>query len=659
MNNVLLNNLTRAHQALSESYPQRRLPQSASRRYDLTAETLKIFARHALAYSPLLLLCGVSALTAIGCDIVAPLVYKRFFDQLAIDPLHTAARASLKQIYRTIVLIASVSTISWVAWRACMLALIRFESRTMKDLTDHCFAYLQNHSQRFFTDNFAGALVKRVNRFAASFETIADQCTLDIGQTVLRIFFIVGVLFWRNTMLGCVFLAWTVAFVTFNFFFARWKLKFDLARAELDTKVTARLADTITNAINLKLFAGIDREIGQFEQVTDRHQRARSKTWTLGWYSEGIQGLSIRALEVVVLVMAVRYWLIGALTLGDFVLLRSYLFQLTDNVRQMGQDIRKIYEAVADANEMTEILLTRHEVVDEEGAPSLLVSQGAVEFRNVQFAYSASFEELARTTEAGTAEATKSLAGPESRARTPNLVLRDFSLKIGSGERVGIVGPSGGGKSTVLKLLVRLHDVKSGHILIDNQDIALVTQSSLHRAIAYVPQDPILFHRSLLENIRFSKPSATDDEVVDAAKLAHCHEFISSFPEGYETLVGERGVKLSGGERQRVAIARAILMNAPILVLDEATSSLDSESETYIQDSLARLVMGRTVIAVAHRLSTIRKMDRIVVVKEGHIVEEGSHDLLVKIENGLYQKLWSLQSTGPLETMAAPGKYLQ
>jgi len=597
----------------------------------LTAQTLRIFCGQALVYWPMLLLCAMSIVTVIGCDILAPLVYKRFFDQLAIDPLHTAARASLKQIYHTILLIAAVSTISWIAWRACMFTVIQFESRTMKDLTDHCFAYLQNHSQRFFTDNFAGALVKRVNRFAASFEVIADQCTLDIGQTILRIFFIVGVLFWRNTTLGAVFLAWTIAFVSFNFFFARWKLKFDLARAELDTKVTARLADTIANAINLKLFAAIDREVGQFEKITDTHQRARAKAWTLGWYSEGVQGFSIRALEIVVLILAVRYWLIGVLTLGDFVLLRSYLFQLTDNVRQMGQDIRRIYEAMADANEMTEILLAPHEVVDDEGAATLAVSTGAVQFRNVQFAYS----------------------------NSSNLVLRDFSLKIESGERVGIVGPSGGGKSTVLKLLVRLHDVKSGHILIDNQDIALVTQSSLHRNIAYVPQDPILFHRSLMENIRYSKPTAADEEVIHAAKLAHCHEFISSFSEGYETLVGERGVKLSGGERQRVAIARAILMNAPILVLDEATSSLDSESEMYIQDSLAKLVEERTVIAVAHRLSTIRKMDRIVVVKEGHIVEEGSHDLLVKIENGLYQKLWSLQSTDSLPAIADASGYVQ
>jgi ATP-binding cassette subfamily B protein len=591
---------------------------------------LKIFGRHALKYWPMLLLCGASIVTVIGCDMISPLIYRRFFNQLAIDPLHAAARGSLKQIYHTILLIAVVAGVSWIGWRACVFSVMTFESRTMKDLTDTCFDYLQNHSHKFFTDNFAGALVKRVNRFAASFEIIADQCTLDIGQTLLRIFVIVGVLFWRNAALGWVFLAWTTIFVSFNFFFARWKLKYDLARAELDTKVTARLADTIANAINLKLFAGIDREIREFEGITDKHQRARYKAWTLSWYSEGLQGLSIRALEIVVLVTAVRYWLIGALTLGDFVFLRSYLSQLTENVRVMGQDIRRIYEAIADANEMTEILSAPHEVVDAKGAAILAVSKGVVEFRNVQFSY----------------------------ASGAPLVLQDFSLKTGSGERVGIVGPSGGGKSTILKLLVRLHDVKGGHILIDHQDIALLTQASLHRSIAYVPQDPILFHRSLMENIRYSRPGASDEEVIRAAKLAHCHEFISGFLDGYETLVGERGVKLSGGERQRVAIARAILMAAPIFILDEATSSLDSESEMYIQDSLAQLVEGRTVIAVAHRLSTIRKMDRIVVVKDGHIVEAGSHDLLVKIENGIYQRLWNLQSAEALPAARASA-YLQ
>ena len=598
---------------------------------NLAAQTLGIYWRHARVYWPMLVICMAGIIGIIGADMVSPLMYKRFFDQLAIDPFHKTARAGLREIYQTIGFIGLVMLCSWVGWRSCSWAVMRFESRTMKDLTDYCFDYLQNHSHKFFTNNFAGALVKRINRFAAGFEVVADQLSMEMGQTGIRIVIIIGVLFWRNTMLGWVFFVWTVVFVCFNYFFAKWKLKFDLARADLDTAVTARLNDTTTNNINLKLFAGIDREMSQFDDLTGEHCRARFTSWNLGWYSDGIQGLTIRALEIIVLLMSVRYWLQGILTLGDFVLLRSYLSQLTEQVRSMGGNVRRIYEAMADANEMTEILLTPHEVVDAEGAAVLIARKGLVEFRNVNFSY----------------------------GRGRKLVLQDFSLKIKPGERVGVVGPSGGGKSTILKLLVRLYDLNSGAILIDHQDVAEVTQASLHRNIAFVPQEPILFHRSLMDNIRYSKPGASDEEVVRAAKSAHCHEFISNFPEGYETLVGERGVKLSGGERQRVAIARAILMDAPILVLDEATSSLDSESEVYIQDSLARLVVGRTVVAVAHRLSTIRKMDRIVVVKDGHIVEEGSHDLLVKIENGLYQRLWNLQSTDLLALATNTGAYVQ
>lgn len=591
---------------------------SLEKKKSLNAKTLAIYWRHVSVYWPSLLLCVVSILMVIACDLISPLVYKRFFDQLAIDPINDSTRADLKEIYKTIAFIGLVMGCSWAGWRVCMLAVMRFESRTMKDLTDYCFAYLQGHSHKFFTDNFAGALVKRINRFAAGFEMVADQLFLEIGQAAIRTVLIIGVLFWRNHTIGWIFLAWTLAFVCFNFFFARWKLKFDLARAELDTKVTAQLSDTIVNAINLKLFAGKTREVADFEGLTDKHCGARFLSWKLGWYSEGIQGLSIRTLELVVLIVSVSYWLRGLLTVGDFILLKSYLSQLTEQVRSMGGNVRRIYEAMADANEMTEILTRPHEITDDKNAAVLKVSKGVVEFRGVQFSYT---------------------GGSGS-------VLKDFNLKTGAGGRVGIVGPSGGGKSTILKLLVRLYELSGGEILIDHQNIAKVTQNSLHQRIAYVPQDPILFHRTLMENIRYSRPEATDEEVLEAARLAHCHEFISSFPLGYQTMVGERGIKLSGGERQRVAIARAILMDAPILVLDEATSSLDSESERFIQDSLSKLMDGRTVIAVAHRLSTIQKMDRIVVVKDGHIVEEGQHDLLVKIQNGHYKRLWSLQSGG-------------
>lgn len=585
---------------------------------DLTLQTLKIYWRHVRVYWPYLIFWDLGIMAAIGGDIVSPLVYKRFFDLLAVDPLHASARGTLPQIYHTIFLIAISVAVTWAGWRTILLTANHFENLTMRDLTNDCFAYLQQHSHRFFTDSFAGALVKRVNRFAASFEVIADQCSFSTGQTAIRLVLVTAVVFWRSRQLGWIFFCWIVTFVLFNVFFSRWKLKYDLRRAEMDTKVTAQLADTIANASNLKLFAGIEREIRAFQAVTDEHQRARFKTWTLGLYSDSIQAFSVRALQIIVLIVAVGLWLKRQLTLGDFVLLRSYLDQITFNVTQLGTDIRKMYEAMADANEMTEILLTPHEVVDSPHAKELNAALGVIEFQSVEFAYA---------------------GGGRS-------VLQDFCLTTLPGERVGIVGPSGGGKSTVLKVLVRLYDIQSGAILIDGQDIAQVTQSSLHRNIAFVPQEPILFHRTLMENIRYSRPGASDKEVIEAAKLAHCDEFIRSFPDGYGTMVGERGVKLSGGERQRVAIARAILMDAPILVLDEATSSLDSESEMFIQDSLSRLVTGRTVIAVAHRLSTIHKMDRIVVVKDGQIVEEGRHDLLVKIDNGIYRELWNLQSTG-------------
>jgi ABC-type multidrug transport system fused ATPase/permease subunit len=266
---------------------------------------------------------------------------------------------------------------------------------------------------------------------------------------------------------------------------------------------------------------------------------------------------------------------------------------------------------------MTKILTMPHEITDIPKAKKLKIKEASVVFDNVKFNY--------------------------NETRT---ILSDFNLNVKSHEKLALVGPSGAGKSTIVKLLLRQHDVTDGHILIDGQDIAKVTQESLWDAVSLVPQEPLLFHRTLMENIRYGKPDASDDEVVEAAKLAYCHEFISSFPEGYGTFVGERGVKLSGGERQRVAIARAILRNAPILVLDEATSSLDSESEGLIQAALTNLMKGKTVIVIAHRLSTIMKMDRIIVVSGGKISEEGSHDELLKHEHGLYKKLWDLQAGG-------------
>ena len=265
---------------------------------------------------------------------------------------------------------------------------------------------------------------------------------------------------------------------------------------------------------------------------------------------------------------------------------------------------------------MVEILDMDHEIRDARGASELVVKKGSIEFKKVSFNF-----------------------------RKTRGIFKDFSLKIKGGEKVALVGPSGAGKSTITQLLLRFYDIGKGELLIDGQNTKQVTQDSLRDAIAYVPQDSVLFHRTLMENIRYGRRGATDEEVIEAAKKAHCHEFISQFPLGYDTYVGERGVKLSGGERQRVSIARAILKDAPILILDEATSSLDSESEAYIQDAFKTLMEGKTVIVIAHRLSTIMSVDRVIVLDEGKVVDSGTHKELIK-RKGLYKKLWDIQVGG-------------
>jgi ATP-binding cassette, subfamily B, bacterial len=587
-----------------------------ARSVDLTATTLKIYWAHVVVYWPFLLVWAIGMITVIGADIVSPLMYKNLFDLLATIPSKASRSILLLPLYHAIAYIALVMLVNWIGLHALNFAANSFGSLTIKDLTDSSFEYIQGHSYRLFTDNFAGSLVKRINRFATSFGVIADQCTSTTVQTAFRLVLIVGVVTWRNRVIGGVLLGWTIIFMLFNLFISKLKLEKDIQRAEIDSNLTGFLSDTFTNALAIKLFSGLEREVVGFKQRTDEYQRARWKSWTIGWYADGVQNISVRCLEVLVLVLAVFYWVKGMLTIGDFVLLRAYLLQLTFNISRMGSDIRAIYEAMAEANQMTELLTISHEILDAPMAIDLPVSKLEIELCNVRFGYS----------------------------ETARAIFPKLSLKITAGECVGIVGPSGGGKSTLLKLLARLYDIQEGNILIGGIDIRSLTQESLHRSIAYVPQEPTLFHRNIIENIRYAKPSATLSEVIDISKLTHCHQFIMSLPEGYETVVGERGVKLSGGERQRIAIARALLMDAPIILLDEATSSLDSESEMYIQQALERLVENRTVVAIAHRLSTLRRMDRIFVLKDGKIVEEGNHEVLMSMKHGVYHHAWNLQS---------------
>lgn len=547
-------------------------------------------------------------------NVIVPLYLKKFVDLMTSGQLISVVAKSLISV---VIIIAILRFAQWLFYRLCTFCQSYFQSKVMADLTDMCFAYLQKHSYGFFTDNFVGSLVKKVKWFSRSFEVITDKLFMDLGPLVINIAIITAVLFRRNIYLGAGILAWLVIFLVVNSVFIRFKLKYDLQRSEAETRTTAVIADSITNQSTIKLFDGYEREVKSFASANEDLRALRKLTWDFGNIFEAVQSILMLILEIGIFFLAIDLWKKGVLTVGDFVLIQTYLINIFTRIWDFGKVIRHIYESLADAEEMTLILETPLEITDAPKAKELNVSESRINFNDVDFNYQ------------------------KTRA-----VLKNFNLEIKPCERLAIVGPSGAGKTTLIKLLLRLHEVTAGQILIDNQNISRVTQKSLRRQISLVPQDPILFHRSLMDNIRYGRPEASEAEVIEAAKASHCHEFIVNLAEGYETKVGERGIKLSGGERQRVAIARAILYDAPILVLDEATSSLDSESERLIQDALDRLMRGKTVLAIAHRLSTIKKMDCIIVIDQGQIVEKGTHNQLAKKLGGIYKNLWQLQAGG-------------
>ncbi len=554
---------------------------------------------------------------ASGVRVLIPLYFKDFFDILGQN---TPTSLIATQLITILGSIAILELTSWVLWRTTLFTAIRLQSTVLTSLNNRCFSYLHGHSFSFFNNNFVGSLVKRVNWFTKAYEGISDRAIFDFLPLITDLTIILVVLLQKQVWLGLAVLVWTILFLLVNWVLTKYKLKFDLQRNEAETKATGILADTITNQNNVKLFNGYHREIDRYGAANEVVRKIRLHTWSLDNVFDGIQGLLVLILELGLFYGAIKLWQQGRVTVGDFVLLQSYAIIIFDKVWNFGKTIRRVYSDLADADEMTALLLTPHEIQDTKTAKNLRVTAGAIEFEKVDFYYH------------------------ETRK-----IFSKFNLSIIPQEKIALVGPSGAGKSTVVKLLLRMHELSAGKIVIDGQRINQVTQESLWSAISLVPQDPVLFHRTLLENIRYGKPTATDQEVIAAAKLAHCHEFISGFPDQYATFVGERGVKLSGGERQRVAIARAILRNAPILVLDEATSSLDSESESLIQDALNVLMKNKTVIVIAHRLSTIMKMDRIVVVDHGQITESGTHQQLLDRADGLYRQLWKLQAGGFIE----------
>ncbi len=546
-------------------------------------------------------------------DIVLRLYYRDIFDLIAGENPSLEMWPALQAIFLKVVI---VSLLYNLLYRVGDYLVVYAQASTMRELTNTAFERLQRHSYGFFTGSFAGSLVAKVKRYTRAFETIYDKLLFEFWFTGIQLVGVFVVLVLTMPTLATFFAVWCAFYVLMSYGFARFRFQYDLKESEADSAVTGQLSDAITNILNLKMFATGKREQERFGSYTQQEYRARRTAWHIGNAFHGVQGICMALLEVAGMYLTLRLWIHGEITAGTVILVQSYFAMVIGKIWGIGRAISDTYKAVSDAEEMVSILRAPIEVQDPLSPEPLRIRKGNVQFDHVSFRY-----------------------------RDGNPIFQDFSITVPSGQRVGIVGHSGAGKSTLFKLLLRFADVTEGGIRIDEQDIRAIAQDDLRRSISYVPQEPILFHRSLGENIAYARPNATKGEVLEAARRAHAHDFVAKMPKGYDTLVGERGVRLSGGERQRIALARVILKDAPILLLDEATSSLDSISEKFIQEQIADLMRGRTTLAIAHRISTITQMDRIIVLQDGHIAEDGTHAELLK-KNGVYAELWSHQSHG-------------
>ncbi len=545
-------------------------------------------------------------------EVFIPLQYLKLWNVLSENNFTVISVA--KSI---IIFIFLLHLVRWVLRRISGFALAYFEAGAMAGLRKQAFDYMIGHSHSFFANNFGGSLTNKINKYARAFEKITDRVMMDGLPLLVRGVGTVVAIYTLFPKYSYILAIFCVIFLLTAFIYIRYKLKYDTIASEADSKTNGALADSIGNHASIQLFTGHEYEKEHVGEVAEEQRKKSAFNWYLWEGLFAMQGFYAISIEFIIFWVVLGDWKLGLITLPVIVLLQNYLVRLIDNLYSFGAIVRAYYESFADAQEMAVILNTPYEIADNPTQAADRI-KGEVVFDDVSYIYD----------------------------NNNSKVLNNFSLTIPAGQKIALVGSSGAGKTTFVRLLMRLFNISYGKITIDGIDISTISQKNLREKIAFVPQDPALFHRTLMENIRYGRRDATDEEVLRAAHLAHCDEFIDALPHGYETYVGERGVKLSGGERQRVAIARAILKDAPILILDEATSSLDSHSESLIQDALHTLIKGKTTIVIAHRLSTIREMDRIIVLDRGKIVEDGGHEELTNKKDGLYKKLWDLQAGG-------------
>ncbi|MEZ5994732.1 MAG: ABC transporter ATP-binding protein [Hyphomonadaceae bacterium] len=557
---------------------------------------------------------------AVSCDLALPVVSGAMVEALSLGP-----DAGRDRVVSALVLFSAVAFGFYFFRNTSVRFWIPLAARNMRDIVSDGFDDVQRFSASWHADNFAGATVRRVSRAMNAYDTISDTIVWYVLPATVVLSGITMITALRWPLIGLFVGLIIVAMVAINVWSWTSYLKKDFAVTNVaDTRIGAALADSVSANAAVKSFGAEARESARIRSIAEDWRTKALRLWYKATNVWIWQNLLLWILQAGLLGLVVREWMGGRATPGDAAFAMTSFFLVSGYLRTLGENIRTLQKGFADISDVVAYALEEADIVDAPDAKEFAPGSGGVDFDRVSFAY-------------------KGAGAP---------LYSDFSLHVAPGETVALVGPTGSGKSTFVKLVQRLYDVDGGVIRIDGQDVRAVTQASLRRSIALVPQDPALFHRSLRENIAYARPDAAMEEIVAAAKRARAHDFIEKLPGGYETEVGERGVKLSGGERQRVALARAFLANAPILILDEATSSLDVETERDVQAAMAELKEGRTTIIIAHRLSTVREADRILVFDQGRIVEQGRHAELIEAR-GFYARLNALARGGVLADEAA------
>jgi ATP-binding cassette subfamily B protein len=553
-------------------------------------------------------------------ELLVPVYAGRLIDAVAVTG--TSRDLALHDAILALVMMVILAAVMLILRHLGFMAIIRLTLRIMCEVGEQAFGRVQRFASDWHANTFAGSVVRKVTRGMWALDMLNDTLLIAMLPSLFVLFGATFLLGWRWPLMGAVIFVGAIAFVTLTVLLS---IAYVGPAARLsnawDTRVGGALADAVSCNAVVKAFGAELREDARLAGYLAKWRRRTHRTWVRGTTNGTLQLVALLLLRLAVIGVALWLWWQGQATPGDVTYVLTSYFVVHGYLREIGVHIRDLQRSVNDMEELVAIQGERLGIEDRHNAQAIRITAGGIEFDHVTFHYPGH--------------------------ATP--LYRDLSVSIAPGEKLALVGLSGSGKSTFVKLIQRLHDIQGGEIRIDGQDIAACSQASLRAQIAIVPQEPILFHRSLAENIAYAKPTASLGEIEQAARLANAHDFIARLPNGYGTLVGERGVKLSGGERQRVALARAFLANAPILILDEATSSLDSDSEALIQEATARLIEGRTAIVIAHRLSTVRALKRILVFEQGGIVEEGDHVSLVQRSNGRYRRLYERQVLGLID----------